>query len=104
MAYAVEQQRRELGLRLALGATPASLLRAVCAEGIGLAASGTAIGLVLAFASISSMEGLLYETRTNDPLMFTMASVTLLAVAAAATVGAGLRASRVDPLVVLREE
>jgi predicted permease len=104
MAYGVEQRRREIGLRLALGAPPASLLRSVVREGVSLVAIGAIIGAALAWASSGSLEGLLYETRATDPRMFVGAAATLLAVACLATLEPARRATRVDPLVVLREE
>jgi putative ABC transport system permease protein len=104
MAYGVEQRRRELGLRLALGAAPATLLRTVVQEGLGLAVTGAIVGVVLAWGSSGSLEGLLYETRATDPRMFAAAAATLVAVAGLATLAPALRATRVDPLVVLRDE
>jgi predicted permease len=104
MAYGVEQRRRELGLRLALGAPPATLLRNVVREGLGLAVVGAIVGAGLAWVSSGPLEGLLYQTRVTDPRMYIAAGSTLVAVAFIATLAPALRATRVDPLVVLREE
>jgi predicted permease len=104
MAYGVEQRRRELGLRLALGAPPAALLRSVVREGLGLAVGGAIVGAALAWASSGPLEGLLYETRVTDPRTYLAAGATLVVVALMATLAPALRATRVDPLVVLREE
>ena len=104
MAYGVEQRRRELGLRLALGAPPAALLRTIVREGLGLAIAGAIVGAGLAWASSGPLEALLYETRVTDPRMYIAAAATLVAVAFIATLAPALRATRVDPLVVLREE
>jgi predicted permease len=104
MAYGVEQRRRELGLRLALGAPPAALLRSVVREGLGLAVGGAIVGAALAWASSGPLEGLLYETRVTDPQTYLAAGATLVVVALMATLAPALRATRVDPLVVLREE
>jgi ABC-type antimicrobial peptide transport system permease subunit len=104
MAYGVEQRRRELGLRLALGAPPAALLRSVVREGLGLAVGGAIVGAALAWASSGPLEGLLYETRVTDPRTYIAAGATLVVVALMATLAPALRATRVDPLVVLREE
>ena len=104
MAYGVEQRRREIGLRLALGAPPRRILRTVVREGVLLASIGTAVGAAIAWASSGALEDLLYETRPTDPLMFATAAATLIAVACLATLAPAFRATRVDPLVVLREE
>jgi putative ABC transport system permease protein len=104
MAYGVEQRRREIGLRLALGAPPRRLLRAVVREGVTLAAAGAIIGVALAWASSGSLEGLLYNTQVMDSRMLLAAGATLILVACIATLAPALRATRVDPLVVLREE
>src|SRR6185436_1761800 len=104
MAYGVEQRRREIGLQLALGAPPRWLLRAVVREGVTLAAAGAVIGVALAWASSGSLEGLLYNTRAMDMRMLLAAGATLILVACMATLAPALRATRVDPLVVLREE
>jgi predicted permease len=104
MAYGVEQRRRDIGLQLALGAAPKRLLGAVVREGVGLAALGAVIGAALAWASSGTLEGLLFETPTNDPTIFLAVGATLILVAGLATLAPALRATRVDPLVVLRDE
>jgi putative ABC transport system permease protein len=104
MAYGVEQRRRELGLRLALGAAPSGLLRAVVAEGGKLAATGAVAGSALAWLASGSLEGLLYETRTSDPAILAAVAASLIGVSLLATLAPALRATRVDPLVVLRDE
>ncbi len=104
MAYGVEQRRRELGLKLALGAAPRSLLRSVVFEGAKLAAVGAIAGAALAWVASGSLEGLLYDTRTTDPAILGGVAVTLIAVGCFATLAPALRATRVDPLVVLRED
>jgi len=104
MAYGVEQRRREIGLQLALGAPPRRLLSGVVREGIVLAVAGVLVGAVLAWISSGSLEGLLYQTRAMDTPMLLAAGATLVAVAFIATLAPALRATRVDPLVVLREE
>jgi ABC-type antimicrobial peptide transport system permease subunit len=104
MAYGVEQRRRELGLQLALGAAPHMLLRTVVFEGGKLAAIGALAGVGLAWLASGSLEGLLYETRTDDPAVLAGVAATLIAVALLATLAPALRATRVDPLIVLRDE
>ena len=90
--------------RSRLGAAPGRLLRKVVLEGIGLAAVGAVVGGVLAWLMSGSLEGLLYETQPTDPAILLGVAVTLIAVAALATLAPGVRATRVDPLVVLRDE
>jgi putative ABC transport system permease protein len=104
MAYGVEQRRREIGLQLALGALPRTVLGAVVREGVVLAGIGVAAGAALAWISSGALEGLLYDTRPTDPMIFVAAAATLMAVACLATLAPAFRATRVDPLVVLREE
>jgi putative ABC transport system permease protein len=104
MAYGVQQRRREIALQIALGASPAVVLRTVVREGVLLATIGTAVGAVLAWMSSGALEGLLYQIHPTDPLMFGTAATALIAVACLATLAPALRATRVDPLVVLREE
>ena len=104
MAYGVEQRRREIGLQLALGAPPTRILRTIVGEGVLLAVVGTAVGAAIAWASSGALDGLLYETRATDPRIFATAAATLIAVACLSTLAPAFRATRVDPLVVLREE
>jgi ABC-type antimicrobial peptide transport system permease subunit len=104
MAYAVEQRRREMGVRLALGAAPAALLRLVVKEGLVLAGIGLVAGVLLAVGVNQSLSGLLYETRPTDPRIFAGVAAVLLAVAALATLIPARRATQVDPAMVLREQ
>jgi predicted permease len=104
MSYGVEQRRREIGLRLALGAPPTSVLRGIVREGVLLAAIGTAAGAAISWAFGGALADLLYQTRPTDPMMFATAAATLITVACLATLAPAFRATRVDPLVVLRDE
>jgi putative ABC transport system permease protein len=104
MAYGVEQRRREMALKLALGAPPKRLLGSVVREGVSLAAIGAGAGAVLAWIASGSLDGLLYETRTTDPVILSGVALTLIAVACLATLAPALRATRVDPLAVLRDD
>jgi hypothetical protein len=104
MSYGVEQRRREIGLQMALGASPTRLLRAVVREGVALASLGAIVGSALAWVSSGSLDGLLFETSATDPRILLGAAATLIGVACIATLGPALRATRVNPLVVLREE
>lgn len=104
LAYAVSQRVREIGVRLALGATPATILGHILSGGLGLAALGLFIGLGVALALTRYLEALLYSVRPTDPEVFTLAIATLLLVATAACYVPARRAAQVDPIVVLREE
>jgi putative ABC transport system permease protein len=104
LAYSVEQRRREMGVRLALGAGSGSVLRLVLGEGLRLTALGTATGIVGAMAATRVLTSLLYEVRPTDPAVFTAVVILLLATATLACYLPARRATRVDPATVLRED
>jgi putative ABC transport system permease protein len=104
LAYAVSQRLREIGVRVALGATPVTILGEILSSGLSLAGIGLVIGLGAALALTRYLESLLYSVRPTDPAVFALAIATLLLVAAAACYLPARRAARVDPIVVLREE
>ena len=107
MAYAVSQRTQELGIRLALGASPGSLLGMIVRQGMKLTTIGLAIGLALAlgaFGSIGAVRTLLPGISPLDPLTFIAVPVVLGLVALLASWIPGRRAGRVDPLVALRYE
>jgi putative ABC transport system permease protein len=104
MAYAVSQRLREMGVRLALGATPGTVLGEILSGGLRLTGLGLFIGLGTALALTRYLEALLYSVRPTDPAVFAMAIATLLVVAVVACYVPARRAARVDPMVVLREE
>ena len=104
LAYAVSQRLREIGVRLALGATPGAILAEILRAGLGLAALGLCIGLGAALGLTRYLESLLYSVRPTDPPVFALAITTLLLVATAACYLPARRAAQVDPMVVLREE
>ena len=104
MAYAVEQRRREMGVRLALGAAPSRLVALVLREGLTLATIGLAVGLALAAGGSPSLAGLLYETSATDLQTFGGVAALLFVVAVLATLVPARRATRVDPIVVLRDQ
>ena len=104
MAYGVEQRRREMALKLALGAAPRRLLGSVVREGVTLAVIGSLVGGLLAWVAAAALEGLLYETRPTDPMVLISVAAILIAVACLATLAPALRAAQVDPLAVLRAE
>jgi putative ABC transport system permease protein len=104
MSHAVAQRRQEMGLRLALGASPGDLYRAVLARGLTLTATGLTIGLVLAIGAARLLRALLFETSPFDPLAFASTAGVLLLIAVVACVLPARRAAAADPLVALRSE
>ena len=104
MAYSVAQRTREIGIRVALGAEPADILRSVLKRSIMLALIGVALGLAGAVAATGVLRTLLFEVQPTDIATFTTVSLMLLLVAALASYLPARRATRVDPLVALREE
>ncbi|HTQ57922.1 MAG TPA: ABC transporter permease [Bryobacteraceae bacterium] len=104
LAYHVGQQLPEIGMRMALGATPAAILRQVLAQGLKLAGAGIVAGAAGAVAVSRVAGSVLFEVRPTDPATYTTVTLVLLAAAAAASYLPARRAMRVDPLVTLREE
>jgi predicted permease len=104
LSFAVTQRSRELGLRIALGASEASVMRMVVVRGLSLTAAGLAIGLVLAWAGTRAMQNLLYGVAATDPRTFGAVVALLTTIALAACYLPARRAARVDPIAVLRQE
>jgi predicted permease len=103
LAYMVGQRSREIGLRLALGAQRADVLRLVLGKGVVLAGLGIVAGVVFSASTASMMASLLYGVRPHDPAVFLMVPLLLLVVAIAASYIPAWRATKVDPIVALRE-
>jgi putative ABC transport system permease protein len=104
MAYAVGQRRREFGVRLALGARRADLVRLVLSRGAALFAGGAAIGLVGAAAGARLLGSFLYEVAPLDPASFAAATLAVLAASMLACGAPARRAASVDPTVALRAD
>lgn len=104
MSYTVAQRTREMGVRVALGASRERVLRLVLQQGMVMALVGVAIGLAGAVGLTRLLASQLYDVTPTDPPTFTIVAVLLAGVAVAATLGPALRATRVDPVVALREE
>lgn len=102
MAYLVSQRTREIGVRLALGATRSEVFRLILGRGMTLACAGAAIGVGGAYWLTSVMESLLFSVSRTDPLTFIAVPLTLIAVAALACYLPARRAMRVDPVIALR--
>ena len=104
MAYAVEQQTQELGIRMALGAGRPHLLKMVLKQGMIPALIGVAIGLAIAFGATRLLSSLLYGVKSFDPLSFALVAAVLAFVALFATYIPARKATRLDPTAALREE
>jgi predicted lysophospholipase L1 biosynthesis ABC-type transport system permease subunit len=103
-AYLVAQRGREFGVRLALGAGRGGVLRLVLGEGVRTASAGVALGLAGALAVAGVLRSLLYEVAPRDPATLAVAASSLLVVSIGAALVPAIRAARIDPLAVLREE
>jgi len=103
LAYLVGQRSHEIGLRMALGAQQGDILRMFLRKGVALAGVGIVAGLVFSAATASLMASLLYGVRPHDPAVFLIVPLLLLAVAALASYLPARRATKVDPMIALRE-
>ena len=104
MSYSVAQRTRELGIRMALGAARQSVLALVVGQGMVLAVFGIAIGLLGAFALTRLLGTQLYSVSATDPSTFALVAALLAGIALLASLVPALRATRVDPIVALRDE
>jgi putative ABC transport system permease protein len=98
----VASRAREIGVRLAIGASPHSAARTVMMEGLTNAAAGIAIGLAMSVGTGHWVESLLVGVSPHEPITLLVVSAVLLAVAAAAALGPAIRAARIDPVLALR--
>jgi putative ABC transport system permease protein len=104
MAYTVNQRVPEIGLRVALGASPGDVMSLVLREGAVLVVIGLAVGAALSYAGAQFISGLLFGVSARDPLVFGAVSVLVAIAALAACLIPGRRALKVDPLLALRAE
>jgi ABC-type antimicrobial peptide transport system permease subunit len=104
ISYAVSQRTHEMGLRIALGAQVADILRLIVGEGLRIIAVGIAIGLGLAFALGRLVASLLYGLSAHDTLVFASSAALLALVGALASLVPALRVARIDPGKALRAE
>jgi predicted permease len=104
ISYSVTRQTQEIGIRMALGATPANIQRRVLGRTLKLAAAGIAIGAVASTAVSQVITSLLFHTEPNDPVTFLAVTAVLVLVALFAGFFPALRATRVDPTIALRSE
>ena len=104
MAYLVNQGTREIGIRMALGASQRNVLSLVVRQGMALALSGVMIGLAAAFLITRLIRSLLFGVEATDPITFAAISLLLFLIALLASYVPALRATRIDPMVSLRCE
>ena len=104
MSYAVTQRTQEIGIRIALGARPNDVLKLVVKGGIALALSGVGIGVVIAFGLTRLLEALLFGVTPTDALTFVIGSLAIVAVAGFACYIPARRATKVDPLMAMRDK
>ncbi len=104
ISYAVTQRTHEIGIRMALGARRAEIVRMVVREGIVLAVTGICAGTISALGLTRVMATLLFDVKPNDPATFAAVAISLAVIALLASWVPALRAARVDPLTVLRYE
>jgi putative ABC transport system permease protein len=104
LSYAVSRRTRELGVRMALGATPGGLARLVVREGLATTAVGIGIGLAAAAVLTRYLASLLFEVQPGDPLTYAAVAGVLLVTALLATWLPARRATTIDPLAAMRAE
>ena len=104
ISYSVGQRTREIGVRMALGATRASIAQLVVGDGVRLAAAGVVVGLAAALLATRLVQSVLYGVSRFDPVAFAAGAVLLLVVAAVACVAPMLRATAIDPALAIRAE
>lgn len=104
LSYSVQQQTREIGIRMAMGAQSGRVLSLVVQQGMRLAVAGLVAGLVIAFAAMRVLSSLLFGVSSHDPVVFGGVSMILTAVAILACYIPARRAASVNPLVALRYE
>jgi predicted permease len=104
VSYAAAQRTQEIGIRIAMGASPRDILKMVLRQGLGVVSIGLGLGLVIALAGTRLMSGLIVGIKPSDPLTFTVVVLLLTGIALFACWIPARRATRIDPLVALRHE
>jgi ABC-type antimicrobial peptide transport system permease subunit len=104
ISYSVNVRRREVGLRLALGAMRNQILRRILSQGLMVSMAGCLAGIGLALAFTRVLAGMLFGVSAKDPVTLASVVAMVLAVSAVASLFPAVRAARVEPMKVLREE
>jgi putative ABC transport system permease protein len=104
LQYSVIQRRREMGIRIAIGATSSDMIRLIVGQALGLAAIGVAVGLAGAFALTRVIRALLFDTNPLDGLTFVASAGVLLLIAGLSSYLPARRALRTDPTIAMRAE
>jgi ABC-type antimicrobial peptide transport system permease subunit len=104
ISYSVGQRTQEMGIRMALGAPQASVLRLVLRQGVVLALTGAVCGLIGSFLLMRLLASQLYQIKPSDPLTLAGAAVLMVIVAVAGSYIPARRATKVDPMIALRYE
>jgi putative ABC transport system permease protein len=104
LSHSVSQRTQEIGVRMAIGASPTQMLRMVIGEGITQVAVGLVLGIGLALAASRLLSGLLYGVSVSTLTPYAMVASVLLVVALVASVAPARRAMRIDPAVAIRGE
>lgn len=104
VSYLIRERTKELGLRIAIGASRSNVMNLVLSQSLKLALFGTGIGLALMFAVVRLMTSMVYAIRPNDPLTFLLVAILVGAISILAAYVPARRAARIEPLVALREE
>ena len=103
-AYTVSRQTRQVGIRMALGATRGDVLRLIVRSGVTFIVAGLALGAFAAFGLTRLLSSLIYGVSATDPTTFAAVTALLAAVAVLACMIPAVRATRIDPVVALRSE
>jgi ABC-type antimicrobial peptide transport system permease subunit len=104
MAYTMRQRTREIGIRMAIGADPRSILAFFLRKGVAIVCAGIVVGLAAAFVLTRVLRSQLFEVSTTDPMVFAAVTVVLAAVAITAVSVPAHRATRLEPVAALRED
>jgi ABC-type antimicrobial peptide transport system permease subunit len=104
LSYVVSQRRREIGIRVAMGASTSEVARLVWKSGITLTAAGAVAGMAIAALGTRGMTALLHDVKPLDPATFIAAPLLLMIVASVAALVPAIKAARVDPVKALRME